>query len=368
MCTQFFNGDEARTNEFLACFTKYGGAAISGGTVLAAYQGWLDQTISIPFVVNDLDVFYCANGNPKTVASIRDQLQAANFSKSLLAKNYELQQYTTLETVRKVDNYVSNKGKIIQLIESNEPAVRTHIRGFDLSCCQMFFMNDNIYMRELYADLTAHKYMMLTWNHDLSTTEKYANRVRKYMSRGWTPVSTHAIHWEKAPADIKAALVMVTEETLKAPTPAPVVFNIVRPENSIKEVGALIQRAREIQCTGTLYPTVFNAIRAWISAVSIWKDDTQISNVYKRPLSDQLVQICQLVDRFAGVPEGIQGLFVEMLFTAKDRRWILMLFADMKYKWLQNCFTDQVIAQAKQQQFARDHVYLMKSIQAQAQA
>jgi len=410
---QFFNGDTQLTKQFLACFEtahkdiKYNrNVVISGGTVVAAYQAWLDRKTLDQVAKearqareslnpNDLDIFYQDDlfEDERHIQRIKQMLTNSTTYKELkggdcmsdygnndtntksdrskrICVDSRTTAYLQMKRIKKITNYFNDQTQHIQFIQTEYKSVRSHIRTFDLSCCQMFYMGSGqggkIYIREKYAELTAQKCMDLCWDRDLTKDTKYANRIRKYIQRGWTPVTTYQIHLNTSSADIKEKIQICTP---KEPT---ILFQIVHPLDSLKTVDKYVQSALSKHAS---INDIVLAISCWVSAVQLWRHETQIANTYKAPLDSYLRMLCDIIKEHQVLfTHHVQGSelrvvhkLVHSMCKIQDRRWMLLAF--MEYSdvpVVRQCFTDELLANAEHADlpFARDHLYMIKSIMA----
>ena len=102
-------------------------------------------------------------------------------------------------------------------------------------------------------------------------------------------------------------------------------------------------------------------IDMFIGAIMHFKDEIQIANVYKSKLKESLKLLLFYLHDSCMYEEQLLLPLVKSIFDMKDRRWILLLFAEFT-PLIQPYITEQLIVQAQQHNFARDHIYLLKSM------
>jgi len=366
--THFFANQE-QTNEFLSLFNHHK-MVISGGTVLAAYQAHKNNEDVACLDLGDLDIFYSNDdyySSSHYTHSLIKTLEGLGYKQiddshsynttPLLHKRAKLdpierrKDYTSMKTVKHVQNFVNANDKVIQLIQVDYFAVRSHIRQFDLSCCQMYYMKGNIYQRSLYAELTAHNFMVLCWgDKDLMKDQKYVDRIRKYIQRGWKPVTEFSLHMHQAPQDIKEQLQLISTK------PSIINITVVQPEQLLETVTQEIQKAQEFKT----FSSTYQAIHTWIAAIKHWRFDTQIANKYKQQLRTQLDVLISL----ANDQQNLQSI-VQSMFEIQDRRWIILKLIDHSDKF-KTLFNSELIKQAVNHNFARDHIFFLKTVCSQS--
>ncbi len=440
VCDYFFDGSEEITNKFFKCFEgkdDYNrNVVISGGTVLAAYVAHKNKTFPSKKEIGDLDIFYV-----NQIFSVRDietHIRVAGYTNkddenvtynytqngdetSNNKKKPRLDQYERMKRVKQVQNFTKNDSKI-QLIQTEYDAVRSHIREFDLSCCQMFYMSGKIYMRQIYADLTEQNCMVLCWDKNLQTDTLYVERIRKYMARGWTPVTHFAHHIDQAPADFKQKMILkvyirelfapLTEQkymlldkhrilatnkayvehvrTCMARGWIPVTqssFQMNQAPNDIKEkliylptkqdvpvinvinVNDLIAQVQKAIETAKCYPSLEQfkrVIEVFVGALTHFQNDTQIANVHKAQLSSILQSILDFFGEAQSYLDRqetdlVLSTIANSLFKVKDRRWIIMKLVEHA-SLFQRIVTDNFMNKVEVQKFTKEQFYLLKSI------
>jgi len=106
--------------------------------------------------------------------------------------------YDQVHRIMKVVSF-GNGDKRIQLVFIEYWSAPTFVRTFDLSCCQVFIAgNRSLDVRALYKPLTDAGYTVLLKYAKLEEDPIFLQRVIKYNSRGYTPVS-HIMHHFRHP-------------------------------------------------------------------------------------------------------------------------------------------------------------------------
>ena len=227
----FFDNDETLTQQFLSTFANSKDIIIAGGAVTAAYQAYKNGLDTRQNKYDgDIDIFYGKKTAGARAAEDMEQViqmckyqpvyqddacpQNPSHKRSRMEQLRDYESMKRISRIQYFDKPNANPidAKQIQLIQVDYEAVRSHVRTFDLSCCQMYYMQGKIYMREMYAQLTAANFMVLCWNNDLYMDTKYVERIRKYMERGFTPVTQLEDHMRQAPEDIKEKMYLITDQ------------------------------------------------------------------------------------------------------------------------------------------------------------
>lgn len=361
LSSSFFES-ASRAEEFLSLISSRN-IAIAGGSVLAAYVN--DHT-----QFGDIDIFHTPNEDTKKLQTF---LQAQGFvvvddakpsvsslvvqkaaqpnkrlfySSSPAIQNY----YTNIKHLNSVTTYVNPQQRQIQLIEVAYDNVRTHIRNFDLSCCQIFYQSGSIYIRKMYAGMTAQRCMVLCWNNDLMFDQRYANRIRKYRTRGWVPISDHLSHLKDCPSDIKVYELLDLHSSAQ-----PRLISIDDLLDELKQTTekAFIHGEAETK----------TVLTKWMNVIDNLKGNKQIGNPIKTQLTTIFERMCLILE--TPLQDSIRGAscqsLVQQMLELKDNRWLLLHM--LKHQSLfQPCFTNEIVVKAEQAGIARDNLLLIKSM------
>lgn len=161
---------------------------ISGSSALYLY---LKQEGEEPgFEPNDIDIW--AYNNRYSKNAIQNIMEKYNYT---IRENEDFDDYyddpdERLQRIMSIDNYVSSDGFPIQVIYLSIDNVIKYIKDFDISCCSTWWNPFKETFQTMRPDLTKSKKMYI--REDLSSTmsEKTEKRVNKYVSRGFTLIST----------------------------------------------------------------------------------------------------------------------------------------------------------------------------------
>ena len=339
---------EEHTNTFLAFFNNRN-MAIAGSSVVAAYTGQNS--------FNDLDIFYTPEANVQPLLTFlgshgfravqHDTNQYDVIPLMAKAKKQRFSSpsiqtyYDNIKHINKVTNFVRDNAdgnlQIIQCIEVAYSNVRSHIRNFDLSCCQMFYQTGCVYIRQLYAEITALKCMVLCWENDLRKDKRYAGRVEKYSKRGWTPYSSFPIHQEYS-------------KTIRVLTE----LDVIQPKSITTLQDLLHQTETYIQ-----FSKVNLAVKEWNNVVKNISEQKQISNVVKQQLSQIFDELCECIIQTQAYHEALS--IISYMVKCNDNRWLLL--GMLKHQQIFKPYFDSAIyTLATKYGVSRENLLLIKSM------
>ena len=219
--------------------------------------------------------------------------------------------------------------QLIQLQDTERTSVRSFIRQFDLSCCQVFFDGIDFYIRSVYRDLTLNKFMVVCKQTDVGKDTQLAERINKYTSRGFKAYTYYPeLHVCAARdafrLDLKST---VFEEQME----------ILFKHQPSAEVGVML-----VSCW-------CEQMRASCFEVS------KIANHVKHYFTKALKTILQNKT----LTSTTLRLIFDILFCLHDIRWLLLVLSEEPC--MLPFFTDDNLKKAAERCFARDSLELFKN-------
>jgi hypothetical protein len=322
------------------------GAKIAGSAALACVT-------DMAFQPGDIDIFF--SGDERGSKGLRDMLallqghpnfvslKASNPSDDFSIDNKhiddELCVYKVNLGLMDIIGTISFKtGRTIQLIQlqdTERTTIRSFIRHFDLSCCQVFFDGIDFYIRSVYRDLTFNKFMLVCKQTNVNTNEQLAKRINKYTSRGFKAFTYYPeLHVGAARdafrLDVKST---VFEEQME----------ILFKHQPSSEVGVML-------------------VSCWHEQVrDSCLDVSKIANHVKHYFTKALKTILQ--NKTLG-SSTLRSIF-DLMFALQDIRWLLLVLSEEPC--MLPFFTEENCKRASADgAFARDSLQLFKNKVAQA--
>ena len=314
------------------------GAKIAGSAALACVT-------DMAFQPGDIDIFF--SGDERGSKGLRDMLallqghpnfvslKASNPSDDFSIDNKhiddELCVYKVNLGLMDIIGTISFKtGRTIQLIQlqdNERTTIRSFIRHFDLSCCQVFFDGIDFYIRSIYRDLTFNKFMLVCKQTNVNTNEQLAKRINKYTSRGFKAFTYYPeLHVGAARdafrLDVKST---VFEEQME----------ILFKHQPSAEVGVML-------------------VSCWHEQVrDSCLDVSKIANHVKHYFTKALKTILQ--NKTLG-SSTLRSIF-DLMFALQDIRWLLLVLSEEPC--MNPYFTQDILKRTSH--FARDNLQLFKN-------
>ena len=325
------------------------GAVIAGSAALACLMD--DPN----FVPGDIDIFFPSGSRGKdgllhmynflnhvgsNAVTVLDTNNLEQFHSSLCAEHVdELNGYKNNLGIKNIVNCEIHQTKQrIQLIQvancqnGERTSLRTFIRKFDLSCCQVFFDGVTFFVRSLYRYLTLNKFMVVNKFCDAMTDAKLVERINKYIQRGFKPYTFYpTLHTEVARDGLKVL-------------------------QTYTDAKALIQQLELIVKQQLSRDQSVLALETWIQLALFYRTVLKIGNDTKHQLSSMLKAI---LAASTFIPDETISNVFNLLFQLKDIRWLLLILVDdAKFS---RCFTAQTFKLASEANFARDNLQLFRN-------
>jgi hypothetical protein len=248
----------------------------------------------------------------------------------------ELSSYKNNLGIAKIHNCeIQGTNRRIQLILLAEckglerTSIRTFIRKFDLSCCQVFFNGKTFFVRSLYRYLTAHKFMLVNKNTKAEKGSKLEERINKYVARGFKAYTFYPdLHSEVARDGLWQSAHFYDDYYL----------TLTEKYESMSQDQCVL------------------ALANWSNMVMRYKLAPKIGNDTKHKFSDQLNTILAASNH---IPNASITTVFDLLFKIKDIRWLLLILVNhIKFVL---CFSPENLKRALEANFARDNLQLFKN-------
>jgi len=323
------------------------GAKIAGSAALFCLQ-----PNHGPFVPNDIDIFFsgCERGTKgyedmQSLLHLHPGFHVSTWSHEQFNNdkdtNDELCTYKINLDIQTCCTLSFRTKRRIQLIKlkkhdnDENTSIRSFIRQFDLSCCQVFFDGIDFYIRSIYHHLTLNNFMLVCKQTNISTDKQLAERVKKYINRGFKAYTNysnlHTAYFNGGDIPVKDALMLKTKDHTYEQD-----MEILLKHQPSAEVGILL-----VSCWNEQVRKLF------VSNVS------KIANHTKHYLTYALKIILQNKTLDSPTLETIFG----WLFCLQDMRWLLLILSEQPQ--MLSFFTDDNLKRASH--FARDNLQLFKN-------
>lgn len=348
LLTSAFGQYHDNTFKGLFDILRKAGAVIAGSAALACV---IEDS---SFTPGDVDIFFPGTERGENgMTQMHDYLttrglnvtmtypgDTPQFHKALCAENVdELNGYQNnlgVQTIVNCDiHQTSRRIQLIQLAQCKgmeRTHIRTFIRKFDLSCCQVFFDGITFFVRSLYRHLTLKKFMLVNKFCDAKTDAKLVERINKYKQRGFKAYTLYPTFHNEVATDGVKVLQTYTDSN----------HSMEHLELMVKQ-----QLSREQSIL---------ALTTWCELALTHKSVSKIGNDTKHELSNLLKAI--LASPTIILDESIHNVF-NLLFQLKDIRWLLLILVDdAKFS---RCFTAQSFKLASEANFARDNLQLFRN-------
>lgn len=184
---------------------------IAGGFALNVYKQYIqpaqyDGDLDIFIPANNVNIFRTGYANLISFITNIGYTEEVTHSQcsfvpqiTTVNNAYTQNKYAGLHKIKEIHTFVNASGRKIQMISTIADTVSTFIRSFDLSCCQVYIQDMYICIRNVYRPLIDAGYTLLLKDASIEEglDDLYRNRVIKYKTRGFTPVSHYIHHFKK---------------------------------------------------------------------------------------------------------------------------------------------------------------------------
>jgi len=327
------------------------GAKIAGSAALACVTG-------MAFQPGDIDIFFSGDergrkGLEKMLCFIEDIglddpmtcpiKMSAWSSLDFNNKNTqdELCTYSLNLDIKSCCTMTFNTGRCIQFIllkDTERTSIRSFIRQFDLSCCQVFFDGIDFYIRSVYRDLTLNKFMVVCKQTDVLTDTQLAGRIKKYIDRKFKAYSYYPeLHVGSSVIGVRDAFGLRVKSTV-CEEQMEILFN----HQPSVEVGVMLVSCWYKQMLDNCFEV------------------SKIANHIKHYFTNALKTILQNKT----LSSTTLRLIFDILFCLHDIRWLLLVLSEEPC--MLPFFTEDNLKKAAERGFARDNLQLFKNKVAQA--